>query len=188
MLGSGTASTVVSREKGTLKALIVKSRSSTPPPEKVMKFIEFQLIEPVKLLKAMLKGSSGRADDSTGKVPVKEDVWERVSMKRHVKLEEKSADLRLNLRLLWAGVRLPPIKSIPPKPFVPPAPPQVIVKLAVASGGVLRVRRRLLVEIKNCDVPSSATLLATRDTVRKPPIAPDAVAVLVMPPDTIDND
>jgi hypothetical protein len=179
--------TVVSTEKGKFAVLRTKSRSSTPPPDRVMKFIEFQLIEPVKLLKAMLKGNSGSATGSTGNVPVKEDVWDRVSMKLQVKLEAKSALLTLNLRLLWLGVRLPPIKSNPPKPFVPPAPPQVTEKLAVASGGVLKVRRRLLVETANAD-EISPSVFATSVMVRKPPIAPDAAVVLVFAPDKTDKD
>jgi hypothetical protein len=50
--GSGTgAIMVVSIENG---AVILRSSSATPPPDKVMKSIEFQLIAPVNELKAML--------------------------------------------------------------------------------------------------------------------------------------
>jgi hypothetical protein len=69
--GSGTgAIIVVSIEKGTLVAPSVRSRSLTPPPENEMKLIEFQLIEPVKLLKAISNGICGEFVVLVGKFPL----------------------------------------------------------------------------------------------------------------------
>ena len=70
--GSGTGGImVVSIVNGALR---LRSNSATFPPAKLMKLMEFQLMEPVKLLKAILKAKSGAVDDSTGKVPVYEAV------------------------------------------------------------------------------------------------------------------
>ena len=75
-----------------------------------------------------------------GKVPVYEAVCAAVSVKLQVKLELKSAWRSANFKLLCEGVGFPAIRSTPPRPVVPPAPPHLTVKFAEAVGGVDRTR------------------------------------------------
>ena len=105
-----------------------------------------------------------------------------------MKFDAKSADRCLNCSELPDRSGQPLVMSMPPRPAVPFAPPQITSNDAVASVGEERLIRFVVPEETfRVDVTSGLPALVML-SVRYPPIAPADAVVAVAVPSNTDTD